>query len=229
MAQHATIGHNNPPDPIDEAMAPFDDVIAEAQNWADGHAVETEAQMKAVDALIKEVKRAGKEVGAARDASTKPLHEAWKSEIARWKPTIDDLDRIVKCLVAAVDPFKRKLAAEKAAQERAAWEAANKARREAEEAAARANAADIDDQREIEAARQAAIDAEVAAKAQAKDSVKGMRSVTRYEVADHREALHWIARNDREAVTAFVDEYVRRNHKAAEIAGVRVWKEKEAF
>lgn len=229
MTELATIGHNNPPDPIDEATAPFDAILCEAQNWADGQTVENEAQMKAVDALIKEVKRASKEVGAARDASTKPLHEAWKAEVARWKPTLDDLDRIVKCLVAAVDPFKRKLAEEKAAKERAAWEAANKARREAEEAAARANAADLEAQRSLEAARQAAIEAENAAKAQAKDGVKGMRTVSRYQITDYRDALHWIARNDKDAVTAFVEEYVRRNHKGNTIAGVHVWQEKEAF
>jgi len=30
-------------------------------------------------------------------------------------------------------------------------------------------------------------------------------------------------------VTAFVEEYVRRNHKAAPIEGVNVWQEKEAW
>ena len=39
--------HNNPPDPIDEALAPFGDVISEAENWLDGSPVENEAQMKA--------------------------------------------------------------------------------------------------------------------------------------------------------------------------------------
>ena len=34
--QLATIGHNNPPDPIDEALAPFGDVITEAEVWLDG-------------------------------------------------------------------------------------------------------------------------------------------------------------------------------------------------
>ena len=42
--------HNGPPDPIDEALAPFGDTITEAEGWLDGTAVETEGQMKAVDA-----------------------------------------------------------------------------------------------------------------------------------------------------------------------------------
>ena len=58
---------------------------------------------------------------------------------------------------------------------------------------------------------------------------RGLRKVTKYEITDHRDALHWIARNDREAVTAFVDEYVRRNHKDKQIAGVLVREEKVAF
>jgi hypothetical protein len=221
--------HNNPPDLIDLAIEPFAAVIEEASNWTDGTVVENEAQMKAVDALIKEIKAASKEVGKDRDAATKPLHDAWKAEIARWKPTLDDLERITKCLVAAVDPFKRKLAEEKAEAQRKAWEEANVARRAAEEAAAKANAADLDAQRQIEAARQAAIDAEIAAKAQAKDTVKGMRTVHRHAIEDHRAALHWIARNDKGAVTAFVDAYVAKHHRENAIDGVKTWTEKEAF
>ena len=32
-----TRNHNNPPDPIDEALAPYGDAIEEAQNWLDGN------------------------------------------------------------------------------------------------------------------------------------------------------------------------------------------------
>jgi hypothetical protein len=220
--------HNNPPCLIDLAIEPFTAVIEEASNWTDGTVVQDEAQMKAVDALIKEMKAASKQVGNDRDAATKPLHEAWKAEIARWKPTLDDLERITKCLVAAVDPFKRKLAEEKAEAQRKAWEEANAARRAAEEVAAKSNAADLDAQREIEAARQAAIDAEKAAKAQAKDTVKGMRTVHMHQIDDHRAALHWIAKHDKDAMTAFIEWYVAKHFKDADIDGVKVWAEKKA-
>lgn len=108
-------------------------------------------------------------------------------------------------------------------------EETNRLRREADAAAAKANAADVDAQREVAAARQAAIDAENATKAAAKDSVKGLRTVHHYEITDHKAALHDIAVNDREAVTAFIEDYVRRNHRARGIKGVRVWTAKEAF
>ena len=106
----AVIGHNMPPDPIDEALVPFGDVITEAEAWLDGQKVETEAQMTAADALLKGVKAARKAIDDARDMATKPLHEAWKSEVARWKPTQDDLDRLAKGLAALVNDFKVALA-----------------------------------------------------------------------------------------------------------------------
>jgi len=223
------IGGNNPPDPIDEALAPYGDAIEEAQNWLDGEPIQNEDQLKATDALLKTIKGALKDLNAARDEATKPLHEAWKAEVARWKPTQDDLDRIVKGLVACQDPFKRALAAQKEAEKRAAWEAAEKAKREAEEAARAAQASDIAAQRE--AAEKAALAQRAAEEASAKqkDKVKGMRTVHRYEIEDHRAALHWIAQNDRDAMTAFIEAYVAKNHKDTEIAGVKRWTEKEAF
>jgi hypothetical protein len=80
------------------------------------------------------------------------------------------------------------------------------------------------------AAIAAAEEAQRLAAVAAKDTVKGMRTVTRYEVTDHRALLHWIARNDKDAIRAFVDEYARKEHKAiANADGIRVWQEKEAF
>jgi len=222
--------HNNPPDPIDEALAAFGDAITEAEGWLDGKAVETEGQMKAVDALTKELKAAKKAVEAAEESEAKPFYDQWKAAKARYKPTLDDLDRMVKGLVAAVDGFKRKLAAEKAEAERKAREEAARKMREAEEAARAAAANDIESQR-IAAAAQAEAEAAQRAAAQAsKDTVKGLRTVTRYEITDHRALLNWIARNDREAVTAFIEEWARCNHKeTAQADGLRVWTEKEAF
>jgi len=222
--------HNNPPDPIDEALAPFGDFISEAENWLDGTSVENEGQMKAVDDLTKQLKAAKKAVEAAEESEAKPFYDQWKASKARFKPTLDDLDRMVKGLVATVDVFKGKLAAEKEAArkeaERLAWEAT----RAAQEAARQADASNIAAQREAAAAIAAAEEAQRLAAAAAKDTVKGMRTVTRYEITDHRTLLNWIAKNDRDAVTAFIEEWARRNHKQHDAAdGLRVWTEKEAF
>lgn len=229
MTAPAPIGHNGPPDPIDTALAPYADYIDEAQNWLDGEPVQDEAQMRAVDELAKTLKEARKDVDAARKAVTDPLHKAWKAEVARWKPTEDDLARLVKGLAACVEPLKKRIAAEKEAAKRAAWEEAQRVKREAEEAARAAEASNIEAVREADAAKARALEAEKAAQAASRDRQTGLRTVHRYEITDHRDALHWIARNDREAITDFVEEYVRRHHRAQPIAGVRTWQDKEAF
>lgn len=225
----AVPGANNPPDPIDAAIAPYADTIAEAENWLDGSPVENEAQMKAVDALIKDIRKCGTDLGKAKKSATAPLHDAWKSEIARWKPTEDDIERLKKGLVAAVDPYKRRLAAEKAEIERKSREEAESASRAAHDAAMAAQTSDIESQRAAERAKRDAEDAANAAKKAAKDTVGGMKTVTKYEITSHPDALYWITNNDRDAVIAFIDEYVRHNHRAANIVGVRVWQEKEAY
>ena len=225
----AVIGGNCPPDPLDQINAAHEAVISEAPNWLDGTAVETEAQMKAVDELRKAARDWRMALEAGQKAESGPLHDAWKAALARWKPTIDDAQRIEKGLVAAVDAFKRKLAEEKAAKERAARAEAEAARRAAEDAARAAADSDLDAQREAARLMAEAAAATAAAKAASADTVKGMRTVTRYEITDHRALLNWIARNDRDAITAFIDEYARKHHADLTGAdGIRVFKERTA-
>lgn len=229
MNAPAAMGHNNPPDPLDEATAPYAAAIEEAENWLDGSAVESAAQMQAVDALLRDVKAAEKAVKAAEEAEAKPLHEAWKAAKARFKPTLDDMGRIKAGLVKLVDGFKRKEAERIAAEQRAARAAAEKAARAAAAAAAEADQANIEAVRLAAEKQRAAEEAQAEAAAASRQKIKGMRTVQRHEIEDMRLALHWIARNDKDAVAAFVTEYVRRNFRDAAIEGVRVWSEKEAF
>lgn len=225
----AVIGDNSPPDPIDLALEPYGDILEEVGNWLDGATVENDGQLAATDALLKELKAARKAVDEARDDYTKPLHEAWKAEVARWKPTQDDLDRQVKCLVAAQAPYKQKLvAAQEAAKAKARVEAERIAE-EARKAHLAANAASIEEQRKADELLAAAEEAAKAVAKADKASVKGMRTVQVYEIESHRDALNWIARNDREAVTAFIEGYVQRNFKGRAIEGVKVFERKEAF
>ena len=229
MNHRAVIGGNNPPDPIDAICAEFEAAREEAANWLDGTPVENEAQMTAVDSLRKQAREWRMALEAGQKSATAPLYDAYKAEGARWKPTIEDAQRIEKGLVALVDGFKQKLAAEKAEAERAARAEAARKMREAEEAARKANAADLEAQRAAAEAQREAEEAQRRAAAASKDKVTGLRTVTRYEITDHRAALHDIAANDRAAVTAFIESYVQKNYKARAISGVRVWNEKEAF
>lgn len=224
-----TKGHNNPPDPIDEALAPYADAISEAENWLDGEPVTDKAQMHAVDAILKQIRSAGTDLAKAEKGETAPLHDAWKAEKARWKPTIDDIDRMKRGLASLVNDFKRKLAAEQEAKKRAAYEEAQRLEREAIEAAAKADAGNIEDQRAVAQAKAAAMDAKNAASDASRNKVNGLRKVQRYEITDHRAALHWIAKMDRDAMTAFIEDYVRKNYKRTAIDGVTVTKTKEAY
>lgn len=228
MNPRAVIGGNNPPDPIDTALAPFNDTLEEVANWLDGATVENDGQLAATDKLLKDLKAARKAVDTARDDCTKPLHEIWKAEVARWKPTQDDLDRQVKCLVAAQAPYKARLAAEKEAKRQVAEAEARAKAEEARQAHLAANAASLEEQRRADDLLKAADEAAKQAARASKDTVKGMRTVQVYEITDHRAALNWIARNDRDAVTAFIEEYVRRNFKLRQIEGVAVDTRKEA-
>lgn len=229
MNPRAVVGNNNPPDPIDTALEPFADTLEEVANWLDGATVENDGQLAATDALLKELKAARKAVDTARDECTKPLHEIWKAEVARWKPTQDDLDRQVKCLVAAQSPYKAKLAAEKeAARVKAEAEAAAKAEA-ARQAHMAANAASIEEQRKADDLLKEAEAAKKQAARAAKDTVKGMRTVQVFEIESHKAALHWIAVNDREALTDFIADYVRSNFRNRQIDGVKVETRKEAF
>lgn len=227
MNAPAALGHNAPPNDIDEALAPYSEYIDEAQNWLDGKVVEDEPSMKQVDEILKNVKAAHKAASVAEESATKPLYDVWKAEKARFKPTLDDLDRLKKGLAALVSDFKKRLAAER---ERERREKEAEARRKAEaaaEAARQAEATDIEAMRAADEAQREAIEAQKAAKSVEK--VKGLVTVTKYEVTDERALLYWICREDREAVTAFIHEYARRNHKAlGNVDGLRVWQDKVA-
>jgi hypothetical protein len=229
MNIQATIGHNNPPDPIDAITAPYDDARAEVENWADGGKVETEGQMQSVDALRKDMRAWRLALEAGQKEATAPLHAAYKTELDRWKPTIEDAKRLEGCLVSMVDGFKRKLAAEKAEVERKAQAEAWEATRKAREAAQLADASNIEAQRAAAAAMAEAEAAHHRAAIAAKDTVKGLRTVTKFEVTDHKALLNWIAKNARDDVTAFIEAWALKNHKTTKADGLNVWTEKEAF
>lgn len=232
MNPRAVIGGNSPPEPIDPMEAiqrDYDDVFAEVGNWLDGSPVETEDQMRAVDGLLASVKEAEKQAKAAKEAEYRPHKDACDAVVARWKPFLDDLDRQTKGLAAAVSAFKRQREAERQEAERKARYEAERAREEAARAARAADAANIEAQREAARIQREAEEAQRKVAALAADKTRGLRTVTKYEITDHRAALHWIALNDREAVTGFIEEYVRRHHKDREIDGVKKWTDKEAF
>jgi hypothetical protein len=224
------IGGNNPPSPIDAVTAPYDDYRAEAENWLDGTDITNEAQMLAVDKLRGDMRQWRLALEAGQQEQSAPLYKVYKDALAAWKPTIDDAKRIESGLVGIVDGFKRKLAAEKAEAARLADAIAREAADKARAAAMAVDATNIDAARTADAMLAEAEALQKAAKAAAKDKVKGMRTVTRYEVTDHGKLVNWINKHDKAALTAFIDEWARRNHNENQTAdGLRVWTEQEAY
>ena len=223
--------HNNPPSAQDLVIEPFKDAIEEAGNWLDGEPVANEAQMEAVDALIKQVRKAKTTLEAERKKAVAPLNDAVKAENAAWKAAQEPIEIKLKALVEIVAEYKRKLAAEKQAEATAERERAAAAEAAAIEAARAAHGSGD------QAAHEAALEAEKAAKAAKREAskaadaaqVKGMRTITKHEIEDVGALINWIAKNDRAALIEFATEYARKNHTLKPIDGVRVWKEKEAF
>ncbi|MDF1685323.1 MAG: hypothetical protein P1U50_00925 [Parvibaculaceae bacterium] len=232
MSQVATIGHNNPPSPMEQVQANYDDTFIEVGNWADGSEVENEQQLSAVEELVKQIKAATKDAKAAKEQEYRPHKEAGDAVVAEWKPFLEDLDRQRRCLLAAIDPYKKKLAAAKAEKERLAREEAERIAHEAQQAALAAR-----ESSDLEAARAAQEKADEAAKAKklankaGRDTVKGMRTIRTPNITDPRACINWINTNDKPALQAFMDDYVRRAVREGRlnIDGVEVIESKEVF
>lgn len=245
--ERAVIGGNNPPeeikepegareaphvptDPIDRVTAEYADTIEEAQNWLDGEKVENEGQLAAVDAILKDFKKYKTALTEAGKKRTAPLHEAWKAEVAAVKVYTDDADRMQKGLVAISADFKKKLAAEKAEEERRLRAEAEEKHRAAEEAARAADPGDIEATRAAADAIKEAKKATTSANKAAKSKPKGFRTIHHFEVVDYKALINWIAQNDKGALTAFMDEWARQNHRNhPEAAGLKTWMTKEPF
>jgi hypothetical protein len=223
----AKIGHNNPPSPIDEIKKDYASYLMEVENWTDGELVQNEEQMKVVDELRNQMRRLRLSLEKGQEEATAPLYKAYKDEMNVWKPEITSIKNKEDCLVQIVGDFKKKAAEEQRKKEREAQLKAEQARIEAEKAVAQAgNLKAIEEaQAKQEAARQAQKELQDT-KAQ---KVKGLRTVTKYEITDRRTLVNWIARNRKTDIDAFLDEWARKNHKSIPADGLRVWEEKEAF
>jgi hypothetical protein len=223
--------HNHPPSDQELVLQPFADAIAEAQNWLDGEPVQSEAQMEAVDDLIKQVRKAKTTLEAERKKAVAPLNDAVKAENAAWKAAQEPVEITLTALVEIVKDFKSKIAAEKAAAAQAEADAARQAEQAAIDAARAAHGSGDAEK------HKAALEAEKAAKAAKREAskadgaaqVKGMRTVTKHDIEDVGALINWIAQNDRAALIEFAQEYARRHHTLKPMDGIRVWKEKEAF
>ena len=147
------MGDNQPPEPttFEAVKTHMDDLLTEARNWADGQAVENQAQADDISRLIEDLRLAGNAADEARVAEKKPLDEQideiqtrYNAYIAGMKAKVKTPGKVtvaIDALKAALHPYLAKLKAEQDA-------IAEAARKTAEEAA----------QKDADAARAASVD-----------------------------------------------------------------------
>ena len=218
-ANIATIGHNNPPDQLEQIKAEHSGLLSEIENWLDGEPVDSEEQMGAVDDLLKCLKEVEKAAKDAKESEYRPHKNACDAVVERWQPYLTDLTRMKQGLTAIVQDFKRKLKVQREDETRRKAEKAEAARRDAEAALEAADMKNLEERRKADKAAFEAREADREAQAAKKRTVGGLRRVTAYEVTDYRACINWIAEHDKDAIRAFCDDYAKRM-KNADIDGV---------
>lgn len=221
----AAQGHNNPP--------PFEMWsmhIEELFEMANGIGIaENDDQEAALDNLLDQFRIAKRDADKERAAEKKPHDDAARAVQAKWKPLIDRCDIAAKAIKDALTPYRT-------AKQRAADEAARKAREEAEAAHKAAQEAfqstDLDDR--LEAERLAAQAKAMQVQANKIDrQATGLRTFWQAEITDRKAALLHYIKVQPEAFEALIqslaDKDARTEATRRDIPGVKFNERKEAF
>lgn len=227
--------------PFDLIVESLEDIMVEARNYADGQAVESQAQADDVSRIIESLNKHAKALDEARVEEKRPLDDQINAIQARYGVWVADKKnknpgkvwKAIDALKAALQPFLAKLDAEKREAERVAREAADKAARDAAEAMRAAAASNMAAREEAEAKVADAEAAERAAKAAASDKAHatggtramGLRSVWKATVTDAHAAAGHYWRTNPEAFAAVLQKLADddvRSGKRSGIPGVEI-------
>ena len=218
MNKIATIGDNNPPSPFDEAQFSIASLREEASHWLDGAEVTTQNEADAIAKLLDLVRKTKKEADDARKAEAKPFDDGKKEVQARYKPLLENCDRIASVCKAANLPWLQKMEEQRRQEEAAARKKAEEASAKAQAALQAAAATDIaakeaaEDQ--IKIAKQAKKEANKAAtqRGTAKGGARAMslRTVYRHEIVNVREFARWCWDNEYDALVECLDAIAKR-------------------
>lgn len=202
----------------------LEDVRMTASDFLDGKPIENKGQADKIGIIVSRARTLKADAEKARKEEKAPLLEACAAKDAEWRPITDAADDIIK---AAQKPLTAWMEAEAARQRKEAEEARQAALQAQQQAleAQRASEGNVD---ATEAARKLQKDADRATREAAKlekakpnvageNRAIGLRTYWTHEIADRRELLNWVAKNDAAALTAFLDEYARK----AVASGVR--------
>ena len=236
--ERATIGGNNPPEPIDGFKTHIEDLLIEAQNFLDGSGVNSEAEADGVSRIIDELRKASKDADAERKAEKKPHDDAGKAVQAKWKPVLERAATAIDVAKKALTPWLEKLEAERLERERIAREEAERAAEEARKAHAAAQADDLAAREAAEAKIKEAEEAEKAANkiASAKTHAKGggraigLRTHWTATITDRRAALNHYVKTNPDAFVDLIQTLADRDARANvhEVPGVLFKNEKVA-
>lgn len=204
---------------VDELFATVSDTLEGTET------VENDDQDAALDAIMADIRRVRKDAETARKDDKEPHLAAGRAVDEAYKPITTKCD-------LAMEAIKRLLTPYRTAKQAAKDEVARKAR---EDAAALLQAAQA--KHAAPEHLQAEYDAEVEMKAASKlvaqanridREATGLRTFKIVTVTDYRAALKWLFERDRDAVSAFIDEYARKHAPTRPMDGVTVTEERKA-
>lgn len=172
----AGIGDNNPPEtPFEISQSKIQDLYDEAALWLDGDPINSEEMAEGIATLLQSIRAAAKEAEDERAAEKKPHWDAGKAVDVKWKPLTTLADRATEAAKAALAPWLKKKADEKAEEDRRLREEAERKKAEAEKAIREANRENVLERQAAEDKLEEAKKAEVTANKAARESagVKG--------------------------------------------------------
>lgn len=222
--------------PFDLITEDADSFLTEARNWADGAAIENQAQADDVSRLIEHGRKLAKAADDARKEENRPHDEAKARVQEKYAPLFADpktknpgrVFKAIDALKATLQPYLARLDAEKREAERKAREEAEAKAREAAEAMRAAAANDLGAREEAEAKAREAEAAERAAKQAAADKAHasggdramGLRTVWKATVTDARSALAHYYRINPDAFLPLVQKLADDDVRSGKRSGV---------
>jgi hypothetical protein len=224
--------------PFDELVLEIEGLFDEASNWADGTAIETQAQCDELDRLDKMLLDAGKRLDALRVEEKRPLDEQVQAIQDRYNPYIQPKKGKVDLARASLNPIR---AAWKERERRRKEAIAEKERQEAEAVRAEAErliresagnlAARVDAEHMLDSAHLAERDAKKAIKAA--ETGNGLRRAYAVTVSNLNVAArhYWadprLAAGLRSVVESLATEDVRAGRR--EIPGITITEIRKAL
>lgn len=220
------LGHNGGP-AMDAHAIHIDDLFQLISGTTAGAAVDSDEKEKALDDLLDDVRKARKAADTERAAEKKPHDDAAAAVQARWKPLL------AKCDMATLE-IKKLLTPYRDAKQQAKDVAAAKARKEAAEKLAQAQAAlkQPDDlEAKFEAETQLAAAKKLTAVANKLDRAPtGLRTYWQHKITNRRELLKHVMERYPEDLADMLNEFVRTKVAAGarDMPGVEITAERRA-